>query len=393
MSLQDQEPGAPGGAKVLFVDDDENVLDSFRRNLRGQFQVDTAPGGAQGLEAMAARGPYAVVVADMRMPGMDGIAFLQRARELAPDTVRIMLTGNADLATAQAAVNQGHVFLFLNKPCGQVELTGALEAAIRQHQLATAGKELLERTLSGCVQLLTEVLSVIDAPCFSRTGPTAELAERIALDLGAGDAWAVRVAAMLAPIGLITVPPQLLARFEAGEPLGDDERSLLQCFPETSAGLLGCIPRLEAVTEIVLYQGKNFDGTGFPEDGPGGDALPLGARILRAVPAFLALEEAYGSGESALEEMRQQEGAFDPRVLAALARIRAQELPGPARAVLARALAELRPGDLLAEPVCTLAGEGVAPAGTRLSQALLEKLLNCQSLAGLREPILVHAAE
>src|SRR5205085_9651219 len=92
---------------------------------------------------------YAVVVADMRMPKMDGVELLSRLRTLTPTTVRIMLTGNADQQTAIDAVNEGHIFRFLNKPCPPETLEKTLRAALNQHHLITAEKELLELTLTG----------------------------------------------------------------------------------------------------------------------------------------------------------------------------------------------------------------------------------------------------
>ncbi len=83
--------------KILFVDDDANLLAACERNFRRQFRLDTAEGGEAGLKKLDAAGPYAVVVADRQMPGMDGIQFLSLVRQKAPDTVRLMLTGHADL--------------------------------------------------------------------------------------------------------------------------------------------------------------------------------------------------------------------------------------------------------------------------------------------------------
>src|SRR5271166_1840286 len=96
--------------KILFVDDDANLLASFQRNLRQKFSVEIAEGGECALQTIAERGPFAVVVADRQMPGMDGIQFLTLVRERAPDTVRIMLTGNADLEGTIRVVNQGNIF-------------------------------------------------------------------------------------------------------------------------------------------------------------------------------------------------------------------------------------------------------------------------------------------
>ena len=92
--------------KILCVDDEPNILQAYQRSLRKDFQIDTADGGEQALALMASAGPYAVIVSDMRMPGMDGVQFLTSARALAPETVRIMLTGNADQKTA-ASPNGG----------------------------------------------------------------------------------------------------------------------------------------------------------------------------------------------------------------------------------------------------------------------------------------------
>jgi DNA-binding NtrC family response regulator len=102
--------------EILFVDDDPEVLAGFRRSLRKEFKIDTAEGGAPALALMRGRSPYAVVVVDMRMPAMNGVEFLMELEKTAPDTIRMMLTGNADQKTARDAVNQGHIFRFLTKP-------------------------------------------------------------------------------------------------------------------------------------------------------------------------------------------------------------------------------------------------------------------------------------
>src|SRR4030042_1602116 len=104
-----------------------------------------------GLEKVAKGASYAVIVSDLRMPGMDGIHFLARARELVPDSVRIMLTGFADLQTAVDAVNPGHIFRFPTKPCEPQVLEIALEMGVSQYRLVMAEKELLEETLRGSI--------------------------------------------------------------------------------------------------------------------------------------------------------------------------------------------------------------------------------------------------
>ena len=122
--------------KILFVDDEPSVLEGYQRLLRQDFQVETAPGGKEALDKLATAGPYAVLVADMRMPEMDGAQLLAKVTVKFPDVIRIMLTGNLDIQTAVRAVNEGSIFRFLTKPCEKETLLSTLNAALVQHRLA-----------------------------------------------------------------------------------------------------------------------------------------------------------------------------------------------------------------------------------------------------------------
>ena len=144
--------------RILCVDDDPSVLQAYQRSLRKRYTIEPALGGDEAIAAVASQGPYAVVVCDMRMPGMNGVQTLAKIREIAPDTVRMMLTGNADQQTALEAVNEGRIFRFMNKPCPPEVFAAALDAGLEQYRLITAEKELLSKTLSGSVKLLTDVL-------------------------------------------------------------------------------------------------------------------------------------------------------------------------------------------------------------------------------------------
>lgn len=132
-------------AKILFVDDEPQILDGYRRLLSQEFTVNTASGGVQGLAMIQASGPYAVVVSDMRMPGMNGVEFLAKVREKYPNTVRILLTGHADFEVAIDAVNRGSIFRFLTKPCKKEVLVEAINSGLAQHRAALANKELVKK--------------------------------------------------------------------------------------------------------------------------------------------------------------------------------------------------------------------------------------------------------
>jgi FixJ family two-component response regulator len=131
--------------KILFVDDEAAVLDGYRRILKEHFEVSTALSGDEGLAALQATGPYAVVISDMRMPGMNGSEFLAQVRSKSPESVRMLLTGHADLDAAIDAVNRGKIFRFLTKPCEKPNLIEAIRGGLEEHRLIAAEKEVLRK--------------------------------------------------------------------------------------------------------------------------------------------------------------------------------------------------------------------------------------------------------
>jgi response regulator RpfG family c-di-GMP phosphodiesterase len=381
-------------AKILCVDDDANILAGYQRTLRKQFCIDTVLSGADALQALSRQGPYAIIVADMNMPGMNGIELLTKVQEAAPDTVRMMLTGNADQKTAVEAVNKGHIFRFLNKPCPCDVLGWALEAGLQHYERVTGERELLENTLGGAIKLLTEVLAITEASSFRHAEKMRDYARGFTQSFKAGQNWQLEVAAMLSPIGFIMIPPSVVAKARAGESLSAAEQTLLSRLPETGATLLAHIPRMEGVGEIIRYQAKNFDGTGFPQDGVGGENIPLGARILRVLADLIQLENQGISKARALELMQQRVGAYDPRVLDAAFASFDIYLSAPtslAPAGLRVNLSDLCVGQLLLSSAESQDGVVVVTAGTRISPMILQRLKNFAQLTGLKEPIHVEA--
>jgi len=376
--------------KILFVDDDANVLAGCQRTLRKDFTIDTALGGEQGLALIEQHGPYAVVVADMQMPGMNGIQFLTKVEERAPETIRIMLTGNADQKTARDAVNHGHIFRFLTKPCPPEELALALKAGLRQYALVTAERELLERTLNGGVKMLTDILSMLDPRAFGNGQRLREYMRTFAQSFKLAQTWDLELAAMLSQIGWVTVPASIQEKSRAGHGLTGPEKDILARMPQVAADLLTNIPRLEAVARIVRFQNKNYDGTGFPADPVAGDAIPIGARILHVLLDLLEQEMAGISKFKALERMKQAAGSYDPKVIDAVAagfdlHIATDDAGEPNTLTLT--FAELRIHDLLRSDLLTTDGTLIMSAGTEISPLLMEKFRNFSQLTGIREPI------
>jgi signal transduction histidine kinase len=173
----------PHAGRILFVDDDHRLLDGIRRRLRGRFAIETAIGPERGLEMLATQPPFAVVVADMNMPGMDGATFLARVQQVSPDSVRMMLTGNADLDTAVAAVNSGNIFRFMQKPIAGADLERFLNAGIEQRRLVDAMRRaaVAEQTSRAKSQFLATVSHELRTP-LTVIRSTAEILEHFADD-------------------------------------------------------------------------------------------------------------------------------------------------------------------------------------------------------------------
>jgi len=379
--------------KILCVDDDANILTGITRNLRKQFDIDTAVGSLAALKLIEKDCPYAVIVADMQMPGMNGVEFLNIARQKFPDTVRVMLTGNADQKTATDAVNRGQIFQFLNKPCPPEKLAEVLTGGIKQYRLVTAERELLENTLNGSIKVLMEILSLSDPVSFGLSQTLRDQARQIAQALQISSTWELDLAAMLCPIGCVSLPAELIRKARANEHLTGPEKDALARIPQIGHDLLNKIPRLEAVARIVLYQNKNFDGTGFPTDAIQGDEIPLESRIIRVLADLAHLEAAKTPRFKALGQLRQHVGVHDPAVLDAVARcLQPDSLPAEAvRAPIALQFEELRPGHALASDIVTVQDILIVAAGTRITPLIMERLRNFASLSGLKLPIMVQS--
>jgi len=380
--------------KILCVDDDANILAAYQRNLRKQFTIDTALGGEQALAAIETQGPYAVVVSDMQMPGMNGIEFLLETKERTPDTVRFMLTGNADQQMAMEVVNQGHVFQFLTKPCPPEMLALALEAGLKQYRLVTAERDLLEKTLSGSIKVLTDILAMIDPRSFGRGELLRHYMRTFVKSLKINQTWEFEVAAMLSQIGFVTIPPGVIQKARAGHRLSGPEKDMLTQVPTTGAELLSNIPRLNTVAKIVLYQNKNYDGSGFPIDSVAGEDIPIGSRILKVLSDLLQLETKETPKATALSLMQNRTGLYDPRVLAAAFACLDIHLPQATPAKWSGhsvAFKDLQTGHVLISNIETSDGMTIVTAGNQISPLLLQKLKNFAAISGIKEPICVEA--
>ncbi len=188
--------------KILLVDDEEHVLSGYKRNLRNNFDVETADSGQLGLKKVKNEGPFAVVISDFKMPEMNGNQFLKGVKTIAPDTVRMMLTGYADLSSTIDAVNDGNIFRLLTKPCPLEKLIASINDGVRQYDLISTEKTLLDKTLKGTIKMLIEILSVVNPIAFSRASRFQKFVPQISNLLNIKNVWELEIATLLSQIGL-----------------------------------------------------------------------------------------------------------------------------------------------------------------------------------------------
>lgn len=370
---------------VLCVDDDAYILDGFRRQLGRTFDLVTALGAEQGLNTVMEKGPFAVVVSDLRMPKMDGIEFLTKVRSISPDTVRILLTGNADLQTAMDAINRGEIFRFLTKPCETSVLSASLAAGIEQHRLITTEKLLLEQTLTGSIKVLCEVLALVNPEAFGRSSRIVRLAEAIAHHLSIEDVWPIKTAAMLSQIGCVILPEDILKKLYCGIPLSPQDEQLYHQHPYVAGDLLSKIPRMEHVARIIALQDKCLDDTQ-PTGQAVADAIPLEARILKVALDFDTLESTGLSKTAAFHRLKQRKRQYDHQVVEALKLAFAEEIKYEVKSSV---VSELTCGMVLAEDIKSSKDVLLASKGLEVNPSTILRLQNFKQTGGVREPFLV----
>lgn len=375
--------------KVLFVDDDVNLLESFRRQLRKKAELVTAEGPKVGIEAAARQGPFAVVISDYNMPGMNGVDMLRVIRHGSPDTVRVLLTGHADLEIAIQAVNEGNIFRLLTKPCPPETIEKVLDDAFHHHDLITAERELLQKTLTGSVAVLCDLISLVKPEVYGRVSRILPFMRGLSALLKDPRPWETETAAMLSVVGFITLPDSLIRKVELGKPLTDAEEAQFLGHPAFGARLVAKIPRMERVAAIVAYQEKHFEGGGAPRDAVKGEQIPLGARILKTLVDFdILLANAMPKGE-AIAKLQRRKGVYDPAIVAALAEVISEH----ARYTLQKVhLHGLEPGMIMAEDLYGLRGTEnllLVAKGRELNATVIEFLLDNSRSIKINQPVAI----
>lgn len=372
--------------KVLFVDDEKNVLSSFERAFHRKYQVHTTPRPGEVIELMRREGPFKVVVTDLRMPAPDGLELAEQIERIFPLTSTIMLTGQAHFEDAVSAVNSGNFFRFLLKPSSREALEKAITDGIRQYDLLKGEKQLLENTFRGSIKLLSETLSQASPEIFGYGARVSRLARTIGAQMGL-KSWELDVAAMLAKLGFIAVPGETAGKYIEGEELNSVELRQVEHQAETAAELIRLIPRLDKVADIVSHQNQTLNHLRELPD----RQVAQYAGILKLAGDFertFILKEKNAS--LALAEMirrdKQEEDYYDPAAFEALKKALDLELDLAIEKVNLR---ELQAGMIFCEDVRTEKGQLLISRGIEITESTKLRLQNIAENMPIQEPFFV----
>jgi response regulator RpfG family c-di-GMP phosphodiesterase len=376
--------------KIILVDDEKNILEAYKRNLAGEFNIITADSGDGAIEIIRKEPRIPVIITDYKMPGMNGVELLKKIKEIAPDTVQIMLTGQAEINAVINLINKGKIFRFLTKPCSPEDLISNINDALRQHELITAERELLGKTLGGSIKILIDLLALAKPQAFNKAKKIRDLSRKIYQHLNTDSSWQMEIAATLSQIGTVTIPDEILKRSYRGVTLSDDEMIMYNNHPLIGADMIKSIPRLEKISEMIRYQLKNFDGTGFPPDNLSGEDIPIGARILRIALDFDNSVNSGKTRDQAFEDLKRRPSFYDITLLKNVSRI-LLDIPENKEnpMVLELTVDEIQEGMILAEDVKASDGTVIAGIDQQLSAPLISTFKNYAKNGQIKEKIQV----
>jgi hypothetical protein len=305
---------------------------------------------------------------------------LSRVRETSPQTVRVVLTGHADIETAMAAVNEDAVFRFLTKPCDAGLLRRTLTACLLQHRLVRAEKELLENTLMGSIKVLTDVLCLASPAAFGRSLRINRYVQHIIRALRLESPWRYEAAAMLSQLGCITLEPELVETAYCGGQLNADEQISFSAHPSVAHDLLANIPRLEGIAWII---GEQFASA--TTDGDVSDTIKTGAAVLRIAIAFDDLKIKGRSDLQAVAELLARP-QFDSRIVQTLETLAPVNSEMEGRTI---ETSSLEPGMVLNEDVRSNAGLLLGGKGLEVTYPLVVRLKNFLRRRAVKDKIAV----
>lgn len=404
---------------LLLLDDEQDIINAIKRLLRKDYDIVTFNDGHDAL-AYLKENHVDIIMSDMRMPEMDGAEFLTRSRDIHPNAIRIILTGYSDIDSTIKAINDGGVYTYIGKPWDNQDLKLTLskacdhyllkkEAKQLNEQVTKASKELAElnqsleekvkkRTaaleasktklndaLNTQKDLLYDVLDMMSATIEYRTGFSHGHSKRIAiqckalanhLKLDDVDCRRVYLCALLHEIGTVGLTDDILQVSTLGA--GQLDEALIT-HPVIGAEIVGKVKRFSSLTENILHQNENIDGTGFPQH-LSGENIPIGARILRIVKDFNFLISAKANDKkmsiaNAYSWMKERSGIwYDRKILQSFIDLLGKRHSEENEMEFSIGIEALKSGDKLLEDLILHNGNVMLKAGQEVNNTMIEKI-------------------
>lgn len=309
--------------KILIVDDEEDNLALLYRTLRQDFYIIKTTSPLEALKILEET-PIDIILSDHKMEEMDGVEFLKRSYEIAPQCVRLLVTAYSDSQILIDAINYGKIYRYIKKPWDPEELKLIVQAASEYYQLKIENDRLiydLKDLFSGTINAITETLDAKDSFTLGRSRRVAFLSLKIGTQLGlpAEELGKLELAGLLHDIGMIGVPEDLLNKAEM---LSEEEFEIVKKHVNHGVKILEDIKQLNEVVEIIKYHHERFDGNGYP-NGLSGNDIPLTSQIISLADTYdgMVSNRSYREGmksEEAIKLINEQSGQkFNPIVVTA----------------------------------------------------------------------------
>ncbi len=363
--------------RILCVDDELAILAGFQRQFRNQFNIVSAMNGNQALETLADKGPFAAVMSDYNMPGMNGLHFLRKVREQSPDTVRIMLTGKADAEAGLAALNEGILFRFLNKPCSPDLLATTFRAALAQHHLITAERTCSNRIVEASTAVLEEVRKYLQPEAVARVSRIEKTISEVLSLLQIGGPSQFEVAAKLSHLGCIGVPAPVVTTILTTGSGSEGEKLAFQKHAQIGAQIIRKVPGLEPVATMVEHQfdiRPDFIGDQSLKEI---NAVIMGAQLIRLANTLDSHLLAGATYSDAISHMTFGDQKNDPVLIEALKTATKRDAGIQRRTIF---LSNMRTGMLAQDDFLTYSGLLIVAKGAAISnKTLLELQHNAES--------------
>lgn len=380
---------------IVVADPDAAVRTAFQRLFGDHHKLVCFAQSEDALHFLRTNHHVSVVFSCFNLPGRGGTAFLSESERVAPLAARVMLTHEGSAEAIKKAINEGHAFMYLQKPCRREDLEHALETALSHHRQLAKDRAMLERTLAGSVKLLIDMLGLFHPEAFRRTATVRKQALKLARRMGIGKTWELEMAVMLSPLGEALLPKQILARYRAARSLTEQERDVLDRSPAQTRDLLQNIPQLERVSEQLYLSARGFDGSGFPKDGPTGTDIPLISRILKLLTDLWYASPESGPDAAAFEALVINRKKYDPELLEIARDVLLDDLTEDRKGQVSEChIRSLQPGDILVDDVLTEHGhELVLSRDHTLTPTTIRRLEHFHHTTGVRQPIRVERHE